>query len=69
MSTRRTSNAAAEIRKLNAIRLARGLSFLALADAIGIGHGTLHQLLTARTPPRVHETTLYKLRRYLERAA
>lgn len=66
----RGQNASKEVRQLSQLRLRRDLTYEALADAIGIGHATLHGLLKwSNVPPTASERTLYKIREYLKRTA
>jgi transcriptional regulator with XRE-family HTH domain len=57
-----------EIRALAELRLRRGWTYEQLAAAVGLTRATVYRILT--TPnPRVHETTAYKIARFLEREA
>lgn len=54
-----------EVVELNRLRLERNLTYKRLAAGIGITLPTLYRIL--RDPnSRMHDRTLYRLRRYLE---
>lgn len=54
-----------ELNDLNRIRLERDLTYEALAQQVGLQRTTLLRLLTT-TGPRMHDRTLFKIRRFLQ---
>lgn len=56
-----------EINELNRLRIERDLTYETLAKGIGVALPTVYRILNVPNP-HVHDRTLYKIQRFLERA-